>query len=59
MKHTQFAVSPLTRAIVFGLAYGTVLILLFVPAMITIIENGKAKLGLKPTEYEGAATSEV
>ncbi|MCP4597645.1 efflux RND transporter permease subunit [Neptuniibacter sp.] len=54
----QFLI-PMATAIVFGLAYGTVLILLFVPAMITIIENGKAKLGLKPTEYEGAATSEA
>ncbi len=54
----QFLI-PMATAIVFGLAYGTVLILLFVPAMITIIENGKAKLGLKPSEYADAVTSEA
>lgn len=39
----QFLI-PMAAAIVFGLAYGTVLILLFVPAMITIIEGGRSRV---------------
>ena len=42
----QFLI-PMAVAIVFGLAYGTVLILLFVPATLTVIESTRAKLGLK------------
>lgn len=42
----QFLI-PMAVAIVFGLAYGTVLILLFVPATLTIIENTRNRLGLK------------
>ncbi|MCO4758747.1 MAG: efflux RND transporter permease subunit, partial [Oceanospirillaceae bacterium] len=43
----QFLI-PMAVSIVFGLAYGTVLILLFVPSMLTVIEGGRAMLGRKP-----------
>lgn len=42
----QFLI-PMAVSIVFGLAYGTVLILLFVPATLTYIEGAREKLGLK------------
>ncbi len=42
----QFLI-PMAAAIVFGLAYGTLLILLFGPAVLTVIESGRAWLGLK------------
>ncbi|MGH1462976.1 MAG: efflux RND transporter permease subunit [Neptuniibacter sp.] len=46
----QFLI-PMATAIVFGLAYGTVLILLFVPATLTVIESARMKLGLKSVQY--------
>ena len=39
----QFLI-PMAISIVFGLAYGTFLILFFVPAMITYLESGKLRL---------------
>ena len=42
----QFLI-PMAVSIVFGLAYGTALILLFVPATLTIIESVRTNLGLK------------
>ena len=42
----QFLI-PMACAIVFGLAYGTILILLFVPASLTFIESARLRLGLK------------
>ncbi|WP_286236941.1 efflux RND transporter permease subunit [Neptuniibacter halophilus] len=42
----QFLI-PMAVAIVFGLAYGTLLILLFVPATLTFIEDMRSRLGLK------------
>lgn len=38
----QFLI-PMAVSIVFGLAYGTVLILLFIPAMLTVIENMRGR----------------
>ena len=46
----QFLI-PMATAIVFGLAYGTVLILLFVPATLTVIESARHNLGLKELQY--------
>ncbi|MGI1669301.1 MAG: efflux RND transporter permease subunit [Neptuniibacter sp.] len=46
----QFLI-PMATAIVFGLAYGTVLILLFVPATLTVIESARHNLGLKEIQY--------
>ncbi len=43
----QFLI-PMATSIVFGLAYGTLLILIVVPSLLTIVEGGRAKLGLKP-----------
>ncbi|MGB0663823.1 MAG: efflux RND transporter permease subunit [Pontibacterium sp.] len=43
----QFLI-PMAVSIVFGLAYGTLLILLFVPASLTVIESLRGRLGLKP-----------
>ena len=40
----QFLI-PMAISIVFGLAYGTFLILFFVPALITYLEGGKRRLG--------------
>ncbi len=45
----QFLI-PMAAAIVFGLAYGTVLILLFLPATLSIIEDIREKLGLQSPE---------
>lgn len=42
----QFLI-PMATSIVFGLAYGTLLILLFIPAILTILEHTKARLGLR------------
>jgi multidrug efflux pump subunit AcrB len=42
----QFLI-PMATSIVFGLAYGTLLILLFIPAILTVLEHGKARLGLR------------
>ncbi|MBY4678022.1 efflux RND transporter permease subunit [Marinobacterium arenosum] len=42
----QFLI-PMAISIVFGLAYGTVLILLVVPALLTLVEGLRARLGLK------------
>ncbi|EAR59786.1 efflux RND transporter permease subunit [Neptuniibacter caesariensis] len=49
----QFLI-PMAVAIVFGLAYGTVLILLFVPATLTIIEEVRAKFGLDSPDLDNA-----
>jgi multidrug efflux pump subunit AcrB len=46
----QFLI-PMATAIVFGLAYGTVLILLFVPATLTVIESARSNIGLKEIQY--------
>lgn len=56
----QFLI-PMAVSIVFGLAYGTVLILLFVPAMITIIESGRARFSKEAFKAEGTkvVTTEV
>jgi multidrug efflux pump subunit AcrB len=42
----QFLI-PMAVSIVFGLAYGTALILLFVPATLTIIESTRGRLNMK------------
>ncbi len=42
----QFLI-PMATSIVFGLAYGTLLILLFIPAILTIFEHTKKFLGLR------------
>ncbi len=42
----QFLI-PMATSIVFGLGYGTLLILLFVPAILTVLERGKAAMGLR------------
>lgn len=42
----QFLI-PMATSIVFGLAYGTLLILLFIPAVLTVLENTKRRLGLR------------
>ena len=39
----QFLI-PMATAIVFGLAYGTVLILLFVPATLTLVESARGRI---------------
>ncbi len=43
----QFLI-PMATSIVFGLAYGTVLILFFVPALLTIIETAKERQKTSP-----------
>ena len=43
----QFLI-PMAAAIVFGLAYGTLLILIVVPSLLTLIESGRERLGMKP-----------
>jgi multidrug efflux pump subunit AcrB len=43
----QFLI-PMAAAIVFGLGYGTLLILVVVPSLLTLIEGGREKLGMKP-----------
>ena len=43
----QFLI-PMAAAIVFGLGYGTLLILVVVPSLRTLIEGGREKLGMKP-----------
>lgn len=45
-RQAQFLI-PMAVSIVFGLAYGTLLILLFVPSMLTIIEDIRAFFGRK------------
>ncbi|MCG8312339.1 MAG: efflux RND transporter permease subunit [Pseudomonadales bacterium] len=42
----QFLI-PMAISIVFGLAYGTFLILFFIPGLLVYLENGKSRLGLK------------
>ncbi|MCG8669713.1 MAG: efflux RND transporter permease subunit [Pseudomonadales bacterium] len=42
----QFLI-PMAVSIVFGLAYGTFLILFFIPAMLVYLENGRSRLGIK------------
>ena len=51
----QFLI-PMATSIVFGLAYGTLLILLFIPAILTILEHTKARLGLRVHHGELSAT---
>ncbi len=43
----QFLI-PMATSIVFGLGYGTLLILVVVPSLLTIIEGGRERLGFKP-----------
>lgn len=50
----QFLI-PMATSIVFGLAYGTLLILIVVPSLLTIVEGGRAKLGLKPVTQSATA----
>ena len=56
----QFLI-PMAASIVFGLAYGTLLILLFVPAILVYIERIRSKLGLRdidaPTEQPQQTTT--
>ncbi|PCJ29041.1 MAG: hypothetical protein COA99_19925, partial [Moraxellaceae bacterium] len=42
----QFLI-PMAISIVFGLAYGTFLILFFIPALLMMIEGGKNRLGIR------------
>lgn len=51
----QFLI-PMAISIVFGLAYGTFLILFFIPSMLVYLENGRRRLGIKSrfTETESA-----
>jgi len=42
----QFLI-PMAAAIVFGLAYGTVLILLVIPSILTLLESAKRRIGLR------------
>lgn len=42
----QFLI-PMAISIVFGLAYGTFLILFFIPAMLVFLENARTRLGIK------------
>ena len=44
----QFLI-PMAISIVFGLAYGTFLILFFIPALLMMIENTKQRLGITET----------
>jgi multidrug efflux pump subunit AcrB len=50
----QFLI-PMATSIVFGLAYGTLLILIVVPSLLTIVEGGRSKLGLKPVTQPATA----
>lgn len=50
----QFLI-PMATSIVFGLAYGTLLILIVVPSLLTIVEGGRSKLGLKPVTQQATA----
>ncbi len=45
-QQAQFLI-PMAISIVFGLAYGSFLILFFIPAMLVYLENSQQKLGLK------------
>jgi multidrug efflux pump subunit AcrB len=54
----QFLI-PMAVSIVFGLAYGTVLILLFVPATLTVIESARAKLGRGKLEISETLTPQT
>ncbi len=42
-RQAQFLI-PMATSIVFGLLYGTVLILLVIPALLVVIENARANL---------------
>ncbi len=44
-------------SIVFGLGYGTLLILVVVPSMLTILEGTRERLGLKPVTEHQAVTA--
>jgi len=52
----QFLI-PMATSIVFGLAYGTLLILVVVPSMLTILEGIRERLGLKPHIEHQAVTA--
>ncbi|WP_432696614.1 efflux RND transporter permease subunit [Marinobacterium sp. YM272] len=52
----QFLI-PMATSIVFGLAYGTLLILVVVPSMLTILEGARERLGLRPREEHEAVTA--
>ncbi|MBV1789776.1 efflux RND transporter permease subunit [Marinobacterium sp. D7] len=52
----QFLI-PMATSIVFGLAYGTLLILVVVPSMLTILEGVRERLGLKPHIEHQAVTA--
>lgn len=49
----QFLI-PMATSIVFGLAYGTLLILIVVPSLLTIVEGSRLKMGLKPVSQTDA-----
>ena len=51
----QFLI-PMATSIVFGLAYGTLLILIVVPSLLTIVEGSRLKMGLKPVAQTDATT---
>lgn len=51
----QFLI-PMAISIVFGLAYGTFLILFFVPAMLVSLENTRIRLGIK-SHFPGAESA--
>lgn len=54
----QFLI-PMATSIVFGLAYGTLLILVVVPSMLTILENARERLGLShPARHEAVTAPE-
>ncbi|MBR9883257.1 MAG: efflux RND transporter permease subunit [Oceanospirillales bacterium] len=52
----QFLI-PMATSIVFGLAYGTLLILVVVPSMLTILEGARDWLGFKPRTEQQAVTA--
>lgn len=52
----QFLI-PMATSIVFGLAYGTLLILVVVPSMLTILEGARERLGLRPREEHQAVSA--
>lgn len=51
----QFLI-PMAASIVFGLGYGTLLILVVVPSLLTIIEGARDKMGFKPITAHGVDT---
>ena len=53
----QFLI-PMAISIVFGLAYGTFLILFFIPAMLVFLENARIRLGIK-SHYESTESGRM